>query len=206
MLESLAIAPAFEGQLSSKNDDDAHGVSGQLLRLINPAQLLGAVVEQLQANHHWRENNDRLAGRAIPAPRQAVHETIAKGRPRSGPVSEQQLAEIAQTYLTLWNLGSRRPLRELAGRFGITETQARDRVHKARTSGYLTPGSKGARRPTRAPPQRLEPANPNRPSRSNDSPRHRSGKRRDQSRQVPRDRPHPRDDRIRPGRLPHDRW
>ena len=45
-----------------------------------------------------------------------------------------------------WTGGSKaaaHPLPQLAREFGITREQARDRIHKARTRGYLTKGKQG---------------------------------------------------------------
>ena len=39
--------------------------------------------------------------------------------------------------------GNRRPLPQLAGEFGLSRSQARDRIYKARQRQYLTGGNQG---------------------------------------------------------------
>ena len=48
---------------------------------------------------------------------------------------------MAMRYITLYRRGLRHPLPQLAHEFGITRTQARDRIHRARQRRWLAPGT-----------------------------------------------------------------
>jgi hypothetical protein len=144
LIESLAFGPAFPGQLAHTEADILRGVTPQLLRLLSPPRILAACVERLHANAHRLE----LAAQAGTAPpiserQRAILTRTAGGRPKNAPVSNDQIAAVAKRYIELVTWGLRHPLPQLAKEFGITRTQARDRVHRARTLRYLgatTPG------------------------------------------------------------------
>ena len=181
VIESIAIGPAFEGQLSRQSDDIAHGVTSQLLRLLSPPQILAACAEQLLIQGHWL---DEAARRGAPAmsDRQRAHlERINDGRPRHARIGDDHLANLAIRYLTLYHRGNKRPRKQLADEFGLTATLVRDHLHQARQRGYLTPGTRG-RAGASAGPRLLErgwkPPEPNPPSvarqgNSNDPPKRR---------------------------------
>jgi biotin operon repressor len=143
VLESLSIGPAFEGQLSRKGDDIAHGVTAQLLRLLSPARLLAQTVEHLQRQRYQLERAEHQGGPPMPAAQRATLQQIEAGRPRGARVSAEETASIARLYLTLCQNGNKHPLPLLASKLGITREQARDRVHNARKQGYLKPGNRG---------------------------------------------------------------
>ncbi len=66
VLETLTIAPALEEQLSSPDDDNAHGVTAQLLRLVTPAQLLGSVDRATASRPPLARNNPATRRAADP--------------------------------------------------------------------------------------------------------------------------------------------
>ena len=68
---------------------------------------------------------------------------IDEGRPQHAQVSDDQLAQFAARYLTLYHRGVPQLRLQLAREFGLTTTQVRDRTNRARRRGYLTPGSRG---------------------------------------------------------------
>jgi hypothetical protein len=144
-IESLAIGPAFEGQLGRRGDDIAHGVTGQFLRLLSPPQILATCAQQLRQQGYWVDESARRAGAASPlsARHRELLQRIDHGRPRHAPISDDQLADLARRYLDLLHQGNNRPRSQLAGEFGLTPQQVRDRLHKARRRGYLTPGTRG---------------------------------------------------------------
>lgn len=145
VIESIAIGPAFEGQLSRKGNDIAHGITGQLLRLLSPPQILAACAEQLLRQQYWLEETARRRGIESPLSTQQreLLERVDQGRPRHGRINDDQLAELAARYLTLCQRGNKSPRAQLAGEFGLTTTQVRDRLHQARQRRYLTPGTQG---------------------------------------------------------------
>jgi hypothetical protein len=150
VIESLTIAPAFEGQLSRTGDDTAHGITAELLRLLSPAQLLSAIVERLQREGYWLDVAARHGDPAMSQRQRDLLNRIEHARPRQEPIDEQLVA-IAQRYITLCQLGFHHPLPQLALEFGITRTQARDRIHKARQHQYLAPGQQGRATPAIGP-------------------------------------------------------
>lgn len=145
VIESIAIGPAFEGQLSRSGDEIAHGVTGQLLRLLSPPQILAACAEQLRRQEYWLDETARRRGVTSPVStkQRELLERVDQGRPRHARVSDDQLAELAARYLTLYQRGNKRPRAQLAQEFGLTTTQVRDRLHQARKRHYLTPGTQG---------------------------------------------------------------
>ena len=151
VIESLSIGPAFEGQLSRKDDDIACGVTSQLLRLLSPPRLLAETVERLLQQRHQLEKLAHQGARPMPDRQRAVYNKIASGRRTPAPSAASQIEAIARYYLQLCELGSRHPLPALAREFGITRTQARDRIHKARELGYLKHGKQGRIHPEPGP-------------------------------------------------------
>ena len=124
-IESLAIGPAFEGQLSREGDEIAHGVTGQFLRLLSPPQIVAACAEKLLQQGYWLEENARRRGAASPlsARQHELLERIDHGRPRHARVSDEQLAQLARRYLDLLQQGNNRP-----------------RAQPRRTRAHLQPG------------------------------------------------------------------
>jgi hypothetical protein len=143
VIESIAIGPAFEGQLSRKGDDIAHGVTSQFLRLLSPQQILAACAEQLLAQGYWLDEAARRGAEPMSANQRAHLDRIDNGRPRHARISDDHLADLAIRYLTLYHRGNQRPRDQLAREFGISTTQVRDHLHQARQRGYLTPGTRG---------------------------------------------------------------
>jgi len=144
VIESLAVGPAFEDQLSREGDDIARGITSQFLRLLRPTQILAACADQLQRQAYGLDENARRRGVASPiSPKQRqILERIDQDR-RQPPSADDQLAEIAKRYIILYQRGNLRPRARLAEEFGISSTQVRDRLHQARRHGYLTPGTPG---------------------------------------------------------------
>lgn len=145
VLESLSIGPAFEGQLSRRGDDVSRGITADFLRILSPARLLSASVEQLQRHGYLLDlAMDQQDGpQPMSENQRQLLERISEGRPRQAHISDEELAEIAKRYIILVVLGCRRPLPQIALEFGITRTQARDRVHKARQRKFLGPAKPG---------------------------------------------------------------
>lgn len=142
VIESIAIGPAFAGQLS-RTGDIPLGVTSQLLRLLSPQQILAACTERLLTHGYWLDEAAKRGGRPMSAKQRAHLEHIADGRPRHARISEDHLASLASRYLTLLHRGNRRPRHQLAREFGLTTTQIRDHLHQARQRDYLTPGTRG---------------------------------------------------------------
>ena len=144
VIESLAVGPAFEDQLSREGDDIALGISSQLLRLLSPPRILAACTERLLADGHMLNTAAALHHTPpIPGRQYDLLDRIDQGRPQHATTSDDQLAQFAARYLTLYHRGVPRLRLQLAREFGLTTTQVRDRTNRARRRGYLTPGSKG---------------------------------------------------------------
>jgi hypothetical protein len=144
VLESLAVGPAFDGQLSREGDQTAHGITGQLLRLLSPPRILAACAERLLVHGHLLDSA-AAQHRLEPMPNQQRNllDRIDQGRPQHAKISDDQLAAFAARYLTLYHRGEPQLRLRLAREFGLTLTQARDRTNQARRRGYLTGGSHG---------------------------------------------------------------
>jgi hypothetical protein len=145
VLESLAVGPAFEDQLSREGDDVALGITGQLLRLLSPPRILAACAEQLIVQGHLLDAAAAHHHRTPPLSRKQYEllDRIDQGRPKNAAVSDDDLAEFAARYLTHYHRGVPQLRLRLAREFGLTTTQVRDRTNQARRRGYLTPGSQG---------------------------------------------------------------
>ena len=142
-LESLAIGPAFEGQLNRKGDDIAKGITGPLLRLLSPPRILAACAERLLIHRYRVDAAARPGDRSMSDRQRDLLDQIDQGRPPHAPVSDDQLADLSARYLTLYHRGIKQPRAQLAGEFGITAIQVRDRIHRARQRGFLTTGRRG---------------------------------------------------------------
>jgi hypothetical protein len=143
IIESLAIGPAFDGQLSREGDDIALGVTGQLLRLLSPPRILAACAERLVAQGRLLDAAAQRGSRAMPQQQRDLLERVDQGRPRHAKVTDDQLVEFATRYLTLYHRGVPQLRQQLSHEFGLTTTQVRDRTNQARRRGYLTPGRPG---------------------------------------------------------------
>jgi hypothetical protein len=144
VIESLSIGPAFPGQLSRAADDLAHGITAALLRLVSPARLLSETIEKLRRDYHALSQLEQRGGHPVmPASQRDAFAKIEAGKAAQTAPSTDQIRMIAERYLTLVQLGNTRPLQQLADEFGTTRDQMRDRVHKARTDGYLSKGTPG---------------------------------------------------------------
>jgi hypothetical protein len=144
VVESLAVGPAFEDQLSREGDDVGRGITGQLLRLLSPPRILAACAEHLIAQGHMLDAAAAHHDTPPMSPTQRdLLDRMNEGRPRHATVSDEQLAQFAARYLTLYHRGVPQLRLQLAREFGLTTTQVRDRTNQARRRGYLTPGSRG---------------------------------------------------------------
>jgi hypothetical protein len=144
VIESLAVGPAFEDQLSRGGDEIALGITSQLLRLLSPARILAACTERLLAEGHMLDTVAALHGtRPIPPKQRELLQRADQGRPRHAKIDDNQLAQFAARYLTLYHRGVPQLRDQLAREFGLTTTQVRDRTNQARRRGHLTPGSPG---------------------------------------------------------------
>ena len=81
VIESLAVGPAFEDQLSREGDDIALGITSQLLRLLSPPRILAACAERLLA-----EGNviDAAAEPSAPRPCPAIVTTSKTASTKAG--------------------------------------------------------------------------------------------------------------------------
>lgn len=144
VIENLAVGPAFDDQLSRGGEDTAIGITSQLLRLLSPPRILAACIEILLAKGHVLNVAAALHGAPPMSGRQYDHlDRIDQARPQHTTVNDDELAQFAARYLTLYHRGVPQLRLQLAREFGLTTTQVRDRTHQARQRGYLTPGSKG---------------------------------------------------------------
>jgi hypothetical protein len=131
VIETISVGPAYDRQFSNKNDDVARGVTNELLRLVRLPDIITKVVERLGL---------------APAPDRQLSGTVEPLKTPTAarrPLTEDELIAIAKRYLELCQLGERHPLPQLAREFGLSRSQARDRIHKARTRHYLAPGDPG---------------------------------------------------------------
>jgi hypothetical protein len=143
VLETITISPAFTDQLTL-DGDTAHGITGQLLRLLSPPRILAAAAERLLSNGYWLDQaHNRDAAPPMSTQQRALLQRIEQARPQHARISDDWLAHFAAAYLTLYHQGVRNPRAQLAHRFGLTTIQIRDRTNQARNRGYLTPGSRG---------------------------------------------------------------
>jgi hypothetical protein len=148
VIDTLAIGPAFDGQMSDRRDDAALGVTAELLRLLSPAQLLNEAVEQLQRDGHMLDVFAQQTKQPMSQRQRELLDKLSQApRAAAPPTTDEQLAEIAKRYIELCRRGLRHPLPHLAQELGITRTQARDRIHKARKKHYLAPGHHGRATP-----------------------------------------------------------
>ena len=145
VIESLAVGPAFEDQLSREGDDIAPGITSQLLRLLSPPRILAACAEHLIAQGHMLDDAATADPDISPTSRKQTDllGRIDEGRPQRARVGDDQLAQFAARYVTLYHRGVPQLRLQLAREFGLTTTQVRDRTNRARRRGYLTPGSRG---------------------------------------------------------------
>ena len=100
-------------------------------------------VERLQQHGYILDQVLRDSDRQMPDKQRVVLDRLATGHPAQTPLTDNQLADLAKRYIVLTQRGIRHPLPQLAREFGISRSQARDRVHKARQNGFLTRGTQG---------------------------------------------------------------
>ena len=143
VIGQLSVGPALGTELARDGDDPLLGVRTGLLRVLSPPRLLAQAVEYLRSQKHWLEGMERRGGRPMPTTQAAALERVSRGGAPKSKVSHDQIAAIAEAYVTLYRFGVRNPSIELAGRFGLTREQVRDRIHRARTMGYLAPTKQG---------------------------------------------------------------
>ena len=145
VLGALSLGPAFDLQTGERGNDAALGVTAELLRLLSPTKLLSQTIEYLErpqrllapitSSHEEPDSDERDA-----SSEKSDRPTPPVGRARRTAITEELLAEMASRYVTLYRRGQRQPLPQLAREFGITRSQARDRIHRARQQGWLEPG------------------------------------------------------------------
>jgi hypothetical protein len=142
LLETINIAPAFTGQLSLQGET-AHGITGQLLRLVSPPTIVAACAERLLHEGRWLEQLERGGGPAMSVKQRQHLERIELGLPKNPRVTDGWLAQFATDYLTLYHQGTRNIRAHLADSYDLTPNQVRDRTNQARKRGYLSPGARG---------------------------------------------------------------
>jgi hypothetical protein len=143
VIESLAVGPAFEDQLSREGDDVALGITSQLLRLLSPPRILAACAEQLIVQGHLLDAAAHHGAPPMSHKQYDLLDRIDQGRPKHAAISDDDLAKFAARYLTHYHRGAPQLRLQLGREFGLTTTQVRDRTNQARRRGYLTPGSQG---------------------------------------------------------------
>jgi hypothetical protein len=143
VIETLHLAPAYDRQFSNRDDEIARGITTELLRLLSLSDIISNTVQRLQQQGHHLAQIEQHGGPPIPPAQREILESIAAAATPRTKTTDDDLAEIAERYLVLCRLGIRNPLPRLGDEFGITRSQARDRIHKARQKGYLAPGDKG---------------------------------------------------------------
>jgi hypothetical protein len=77
-----------------------------------------------------------------PAQKEAL-KRVRETRSRPARVPDDEIAALAARYVTLFRRGLRRPNSQLAAEYGLRSEQVRDRIHRARELGYLTPSKQG---------------------------------------------------------------
>jgi hypothetical protein len=125
-----------------------HGLSGDVLRALNPGQIVPKVIERLTTLEQWQRFLAERYGRPAPKEQQALlRQALQRARQarrvgRKYPDSHYR--DIALIYLDLLDQGYRRGiLIQLAEQLGIRRETARDWVHRARELGYLTTSQHG---------------------------------------------------------------
>jgi hypothetical protein len=142
VLGSLAIAPRLSD--SAGGTDVAAGITAELLRVLSPARIVSEAVAYIGRADRVLRLIEAAGGRPMPEAQRRAHARIRESRVRPARVPDDDIAMLAARYVALYRRGIRRPLAQLADEFGITVTQARDRIHRARHElGYLTPGTQG---------------------------------------------------------------
>jgi hypothetical protein len=142
ILTSLALAPRLDD--STNGSDVALGITAEVLRVVSPTRLLSQAVSYLRHTERWLEAIERAGGPPAPPAQKRTLRRVRKTHTRRTRTSDDEIATLAARYVTLYRRGIRRPLPQLAEEFGITTTQVRDRIHRARHElGYLTPGKQG---------------------------------------------------------------
>lgn len=142
VLGSLSISPRLDD--SAERSDVASGISAELLRVLSPARIVSDTVAYLNRIDRGLRLIEAAGGRAAPDAQKRAHARLRQGRARPARVPDDEIAALASRYVTLYRRGIRRPLAQLADEFGITVTQARDRIHRARHElDYLSPGTQG---------------------------------------------------------------
>jgi hypothetical protein len=142
ILESISIAPAFAAQLTLEGEI-ARGITGPLLRLVSPPQIISLCAEQLLHHGRWLEQLQQRGGPALSARQRQHLARIERGLPKNPRVTDDWLAQFAAAYLDLYHQGARNIRAQLADTFKLTPNQIRDRTNQARKRGFLTAGSRG---------------------------------------------------------------
>jgi hypothetical protein len=124
--------------------DPSIPVTAGLLRLISPEKMVAEAVPQLRAAEHWHRVAESR-GRAEPMTEAHLraYRRLRRGRTPGARPSDREIALITRRYLQLVERGVRHPLRQMADELGLTRTQVRDRIHRARVLGYLMPARQG---------------------------------------------------------------
>jgi hypothetical protein len=144
VIGSFSIAP--QSLSLSESGDVFLGVTADLLRVVSPARIIADAVRYLRTTATLIEGIERFLPEAPRAPevQKEALRRIEAARIRPQRVPDDEIAALAARYVTLYRRGNRRPTAQLAAEFGLTATQVRDRVHRARHElGFLTPGKQG---------------------------------------------------------------
>ena len=142
ILTSLALAPRLDD--STTRSDVGLGITAELLRVVSPTRILSEAVSYLRRTGRWLEAIERAGGPAAPPAQKRALRRVDETRARRTRTSDDDIAMLALRYVMLYRQGVRRLLPQLAEEFGLTTTQVRDRINRARHElGYLTVGKQG---------------------------------------------------------------
>jgi len=90
-----------------------------------------------------KSRGPRQGAKPVPRKQRDLLVQIDEGRPQLARVNDDRLAEFAARYLALYHACEPKLRLRLAGEYGLTLMQVRDRTHLARRRGYLSAGSRG---------------------------------------------------------------
>jgi hypothetical protein len=117
------------------------GVTSRLLRRVPLHEHVERIVKALRSPRDRLQYETLLAYTGAETLLRIVRPEPDAGARRTGrpPIPTEELLRAAQAYAKATSRGSKTPVIDGAGMLGITPAQFRDRVHKARGRGLLTP-------------------------------------------------------------------
>ena len=116
----ITVAPVIPQTFEGLSADAFLGVTTGLMRLISPSWILGRSVGILRSSQYRLEVNQRLGLPAMGDVQRAAFERIKAGSPRNTRASRDQIAAIAERYVTLYRFGAKKLLPQIANEFGLT--------------------------------------------------------------------------------------